>query len=246
MKLKLGKMTSKEIAQWLGMSYNGFKNNKEKYLAKLDLYAIYEKVYGGVIIKKIFIEEYDKNLAKKMDVRFLQEVASARDNLATMSGMARKFSLEDKTKYNNTRNQLTKTRNKLFGDGKGGYGITGKREYVWAIKVNDLNCYRLPNEQETELFNSLIEQAYGKDNVEKIKASAMIDKIYRETPEMSKEEYFELKEAYGLNFFDLVISHFKTITNLQLVHANKYELGLDFKLSPSEIEYRTYLFSKLE
>lgn len=247
MKLKLGKMSTKEIAKWLGVSYDTFRKNKKKFLSKLDLYAIYEPVYGGAIIKEIFIEEYDKNLDKEIDVQFLKEVTTAKDNLSTMSGMARKFCRNDVKKINNTRNQLTKTRNKLFGTGeKGNYGITGCREYVWAVKLSDYNVYRLLTDKELEVFNALIEKVYGVDNIEKIKANAILDQMYRESEDMTKEEYFELKESKGFNFFEQVIQSFKALTGLQLVHANKYELSLGFELTTSEREYRTYLLHKLE
>ena len=40
-KLKLGKMTGKEIATWLGISYGTYSNNPAKQLSKLNFYCSY-------------------------------------------------------------------------------------------------------------------------------------------------------------------------------------------------------------
>lgn len=48
MKLKLGKMTSREIAEWFGRSYYSYRNNIDKYLDQLGYYCEFEKVYGGI------------------------------------------------------------------------------------------------------------------------------------------------------------------------------------------------------
>lgn len=59
MALRLGKMTSKEIADFFEISYDWYrKQKKEKYLPLLEQYATYEIVYGGVNIIKIKKAEY--------------------------------------------------------------------------------------------------------------------------------------------------------------------------------------------
>ena len=42
-KLKLGKMTGKEIATWLGISYGTYSNNPAKQLSKLNFYCSYDQ-----------------------------------------------------------------------------------------------------------------------------------------------------------------------------------------------------------
>ena len=49
--LKLGKMTSRELAAWLGISYNSYKNNIPKYLKII----VNMKKYMGVLSLKKFI-----------------------------------------------------------------------------------------------------------------------------------------------------------------------------------------------
>lgn len=91
MELKIGKMTSREIAAWLGISYNTYRNDIDKYLEKITFFADFEKVYGGIMIKEVYISIYDKALIKNTDKTFLQEVSSCNENLATISGVARKY-----------------------------------------------------------------------------------------------------------------------------------------------------------
>lgn len=43
MKLKIGKMSSQQVAEWLGISYGSYKKNIDKYLKKVDMYANFEK-----------------------------------------------------------------------------------------------------------------------------------------------------------------------------------------------------------
>jgi hypothetical protein len=116
MDLKLGKMTSKEIAAWMGLSYNTYRNNINNYLERLEVYADFEKVYGGVIIKEIYVSVYNKNMSYENDKLFLKEVATSTDNLTSILGMRRKHQekfgdLSDSA----IERQLTKSRDKLFG-----------------------------------------------------------------------------------------------------------------------------------
>lgn len=43
MELKIGKMTSREIAKWLGISYNTYRNDIDKYLEKVTFLLILKK-----------------------------------------------------------------------------------------------------------------------------------------------------------------------------------------------------------
>ena len=59
--LKMGKMETQEIADWFGVTKKTYTNSTSKYLEKLKEYAEFERVRGGVIIKKIYFSEYIKN-----------------------------------------------------------------------------------------------------------------------------------------------------------------------------------------
>lgn len=60
MNLHLGKMKTREIAEWFGISYGGFRNKKEEKLKELSFYCCYEVIYGGIIITDIYISTYLK------------------------------------------------------------------------------------------------------------------------------------------------------------------------------------------
>ena len=74
MKLTLGKMTSKQLAQWFGVLPSTYSHNISNYLNKLEDYCEFEKIYGGVVISEIYIEEYDKGLKLKDEKIYLEEI----------------------------------------------------------------------------------------------------------------------------------------------------------------------------
>ena len=61
MELKLGKMTTKELAEWFGISYGTFRNSKQKRFEELKEFCFFEEVYGGVQINAIINPIYIKN-----------------------------------------------------------------------------------------------------------------------------------------------------------------------------------------
>ena len=94
MKLKIGKMTSKELAQWINVSYGTYTHNIDKYLSIIEDYCDFEKVYGGIVVKEIYIEEYDKSLSLKDEKIYLKEIErciAEQDGLSTIAGMSRKL-----------------------------------------------------------------------------------------------------------------------------------------------------------
>ena len=60
MELQLGKMTTRDVAKWFGMSYDTFRHKKKEKIKELSFYCSYELVYGGIEISKIYISEYLK------------------------------------------------------------------------------------------------------------------------------------------------------------------------------------------
>ena len=251
MKLKLGKMTSKEIAEWLGISYNSYKNHVDKHLQKLNTFASYTKVYGGVIIDEIYISEYDKTLDERIDKIFIEEVMTAKDNLTTIAGLARKYADAEQMSEKQLSRVFAKSRNKLFGaivkDNLKASGLIGSREVVWAIKVNNYNSYRFLTPEEDNIFDLLISKVYGNLNPKTIKGAALLEKVF-ENSDMTKEQYLAIKNNSGFNFFTIVIAGFKEATGLQLVHANLYEidLGYDYTEIQTDQEYKKKLEGIIE
>ena len=56
--LKLGKVTSKELAEWFGIKPSSFANMKAKKLEELKNYADFEIKNRSIYIKEIYISEY--------------------------------------------------------------------------------------------------------------------------------------------------------------------------------------------
>ena len=247
MELKLGKISSNDIATWFNISYNTYRRNKQKYLTMLKEYCVFEEVYGGIIISEIFLSKYDKKMSKNMDTLFLKEIVQANDNLSTVAGMTRKYKTQfnEKVSDKTISRHFTKSRDKLFGDEVKKMGIMGSRDYVWAVKLSQLNEYRLLTKKEEEIFDSLILSVYGDTDLKKLKGSMALDKLFRES-EMTKEEYLTIKEQKGYNFYVAIIDSFKIATGLQLVNVNKYEIEQRFDLTEEEESYRKILLKEIK
>lgn len=85
----------------MGITYASFRNRGAKHLEELKNYCEFEKVYGGVNIKEVFIEDYDRKLYstdKKLYLDEIKRCTKEQDGLATLSGMSRKFLDEQKVK----------------------------------------------------------------------------------------------------------------------------------------------------
>lgn len=232
MTLHLGKMTSREIATWLGLSYNTYKNNIAKYLDLLPLYCNYEQVYGGIIVNEIYIDTYDKAGEVKDKQCYLQEIeecVQTQDGLSTLSGMSRKF--VRKGIYSNehtARRRLAKAGVELFGVTKEimSHGDAGSREYMWAIKLDDYNHYRLLTPDEEKRFDDII-SAYYSSNVERVKKAALLtDSLRAKT--IDSDEYFEQIDRLGLNVFQDCIFQFRNETGYMIVRCTQHELNAGY------------------
>lgn len=60
--LKLGTMKKKELATWFGITEKSFENARKKYLQKLESFAKFIEIRGGVIIEEIYIPTFVKPL----------------------------------------------------------------------------------------------------------------------------------------------------------------------------------------
>lgn len=222
--LHLGKMTSKEIAEWLGITYNTYKKNVKKHLEKLDGFCDFEQIRGGINVKEIYISIYDKNLSKKVDTCYLKEVKQNK-GLATVSGVAEKYGF---SKW-----QVTKSRNKLFGEMPLNFeenitkGMFGYRNMIWAIKLNGDNNYARLTQDEEELFNALIARDYGQTDVEQIKQKELL-LDYCVKHDLKAEVYRDLRQKSGLDFFTGVCQDFFRLTGgRRLVRVNEHEITVE-------------------
>lgn len=232
MNLKLGKMSSQELAEWFGISYSTYRKQKAARLNTLSAYCIFEPFHGGVTIQEIYVEQYCGDLAAADIRNYVEEIKSIPSGLSSVAGMARKFQ-QEKEEYKNlsfgaVQYRLAKAGNVSFGKNdaleKGlEAGPYGARTTVWAIKINDLNQYRRLTPEEDARFNEIISACYA-EAPEKIKRLAALEKSYKNDNSMTKEEYFNLKERLGLDVFQECLFRFTAETGLIITHVSEHEL----------------------
>lgn len=227
--LCLGKIKTADLASWFHIQYTTFRTNPERYYTILNDYCTYERVYGGIIVSEIFIDTYDKNLNAKDKALYLDEIkkcVETQDGLATISGMSNKFVRQGI--YNSQRTaerRLAKVGVELFGVTKEilSHGEAGSREYVWAIKIDDYNHYRLPTPEEEKRFDEIIATCYS-SNVDKVKKAALLESSLR-AKVIDSDEYFEEIDRLGLNVFQDCIFQFRDETGYMIVRCTQHELN---------------------
>ena len=228
MQLKLGIMKNAELAQWFNITLGTYENARKAYLKKLEPFAQFTVVRGGVVIERIIIDTYVKNMDDDVKL-YLQEVRNAEDNISSLSGMSEKLCATDEfanVPVATMRGRLRRAGEKAFGitAEEDSRGIYGSREYVWAIKLYDApNHYRYMTLEEESIFDALLSSFYAKAP-ERIKRAALLEEAFKSDNEMTKEQYFKEKERLNLDIFYDVINLFKQETGLQVVHATAHEI----------------------
>lgn len=221
-------MKTSEVATWFNIQYGTFRKNPDKYYNILEGYCDFERVYGGIIVKEIYIDTYDKNADMKTEEKVLSIITDCIDRqegLATISGISRKLVAEGfYNSLSTAKRRVSQACLKLFGQTNVliSHGTKGSREYVWAIKLGDLNRYRSMTQQEEKLFNNIIQNLYNKD-VDKVKKANLLKSLLR-NGEIGVEEYFEIEERLGLDSFKDCIFRFKEETGFMIVRASRHEL----------------------
>lgn len=230
LKLHLGKMSTKEIAQWMHINYSTFRNNKEKKLQILSKFCDFETVYGGVMITKIYSDVYERQLLDDEKV-FLHQIDVANEGLSSVAGMARKLR-RDSNYYNKlsgsmVEKRMGKANRTMFGQYKDkdkmAQGDYGFRKWVYAIKIDDYNNYRSLTEEENNLLKHIVKSICGQE-VQKIMESMLLEQAFKNS-DMSKEEYLLKRERFDLDLFSDVLFQFKKETGLTVVRIQKYQLN---------------------
>lgn len=223
-KLKLGKMTAQELADWFGINKRTFTDRKHKYLDILEGYAEIEPIYGGVIVKKIYVEEYDKEFDRELLDWVKKEIHRCcieQNGLFSISGAARKLKVVGDT--SSLRKKISKLCKKYYGeydDFQG--GLLGTRKRCWGIKLERPNTYRLMTEEEWTLFTTAVKKHYN------IKKDFDIHKIIYmvRDGEFTKDKGYDYIENITLDFFDGVIEKCSAELRKKIVYISKYEENL--------------------
>lgn len=208
--LKIGKISSKELADWFGISYGTYRNNKEQKLEELKLYCEFQEIYGGINISKIIDEkhlEYTK--ASKQNYEIIKSAFTeewSKDGIDTCSNVAIKIydkhsnelTITDTTTYNYT----IKARNELFGIPWIGVGSLGSCIYLWCKKEYDNNgaiIYTQFTDEEDKIRKDLMKKYFSTDIEKEIFIAEMV-----EAGEITKEEAYdalcEMKNLHKAGF----------------------------------------------
>lgn len=232
MQLKLGKMATKEVAEWMGIKYGSFRNNTEKRYKILEQYCKFKKVYGGIEIEEIYVSTYSGDLETNDIKVYLEEVRQAPNHLVSIFGITRKAQHEreeyQNISFNTVRNRFGKAGNRSFGktnfqeDRYAYSGPYGYREYVWAVKVSDLNEYRYMTAEEEEYFDKTLEYFFQLP-AQKIKTMALLDEALK-NGELEVQEYFDKKENLGLDSFREVVDKMFAECGIIIVRCTRHEI----------------------
>lgn len=204
--LKLGKITTKELADWFGVGYGAFRNNKSAKLEELKLYCEYEEVYGGVNIIKIYDEnntEFRKDNKKNYNIIKSSFDKEWNDNgIDTCSNVA--FKIYDKYKNElsiagtTAYNYALKARHELFGTPFVEVGELGSCIYLWCKKEvlpNGVIVYTQFNDKEEQIRKDLMKKHFSTDIEKEVFIAEMVA-----AGEITKEQAYDaLVAAKNLN-----------------------------------------------
>lgn len=202
MELKLGKITNKELAEWMGITANTFNKSKEKYLRELENFANFH-IEG----KKVVIDKIINPIFSKQGSKAYQMVRDKVDDFWSPTGLdscknvsnqiveyyGDRLPVGKNTAYDYTR----KGRNELYGVPFEAGGKLGKCVYTWCKKEGE-NLIPL-TEEEQKIKELLIKKYFGNTTEKQILIAGMV-----EMGEIKKEEAWdilsELTNMKGNNF----------------------------------------------
>ena len=213
MKLKIGKMTSKELAEWFGIAYSTYRKKSKVLLKELKDYCRYDICYGGVIITDINISEYVNPRTSNY-----QEVESHVPEEWDESGFDTKKHISEKiyTKYKDkltiaqstTYDYVRKASDKFYGKANN-YEDVGTIGNCWyKLGVREPNGKLRLFTPEEEKIRKIIKEKYHpekqKEQEEEIKDTLQLKykngKMSRVAYQEALEELEAWRTAYLLEF----------------------------------------------
>lgn len=233
-KLKIGKMTSKELATWFGYAYSTYRKKKTNLIEQLPQYCDFEEVYGGIIVKEIYIEEYINDFEKDIEI-YHEQVKKY--PLNSISNIVREISELPRYKHlSDSQKKRRMTKAGVVGYGatkeKNSRGIYGTRNYQWSIKLDKVKPgqkpYRDLTEEEQLIFNKYTSVIFG-ERPDVVQNLRLLDEEFK-TTDMTKEEYLkhEARLAFDGTFMDVIFA-FREETGLMIVRATDHDEETIFK-----------------
>jgi hypothetical protein len=234
MELKLGKMTTQELADWFGISYGSFRNVKKKKLEELTEFCFFEEIRGGINITAIINPVYVKNSQKIREI-YEQGFEELRQPIDTVSNINEKIydkyyeQLPTLSSAASGYRYAIEVRNANYGVPFKDVGSLGRCYYLWCKveKQNDQDYYIQFTEEEENIKKTLLKQYFGTDEEKDILIAQMVD-----AGEISEAEAYRLTREYrnlnGQGFMSFLKELEKQIGS-KVVKATKFEKELYFE-----------------
>jgi hypothetical protein len=234
MELKLGKMTTKEIAEWFGVSYGAFRNDKIKKFQELKRYAQFEEVYGGVNIKTIYKGVYNKkdNQIRQIYEQGFEEVRQPIDTVSNINNQIyEKYydKLPTLSSAQSGYHYAIEVRNEKYGVPFQNHGSAGCCYYCWCkqeIGDNDSPLYIPFTEEEQKIKEKLLTKFFGNQEEKTLLLQEMVL-----AGEIKKEEAWDIfTEFSNLNQagFTAFLKELESEIGAKVVKATKFEKGIYF------------------
>lgn len=233
MELKLGKMTTKELAQWFGISYGSFRTMKAKKMEELKDFCFFEEVYGGINITAIVNPIYVKNGQKIREV-YQQGFEELRQPIDTVTNINEKIfdkyheQLPTLSSAASGYHYAIEVRNANYGVPFKDVGSLGRCYYLWCkVEEKEGTPYFIQfSEEEENIKKNLLKQYFGTDEEKDILIAQMVD-----AGEISEAEAYRLTRQYrGLNNAGFMgfLRELERQVGSKVVKATKFERELYF------------------
>ena len=242
MELKLGKMTTKELAEWFGMSYGRFRNVKKQKLEELENFCFFEEVYGGIEVTGIINPVYSKELNKIRQI-YQQGFEELKQPIDTVSHINNQIfdkycdQLPTLSSPESGYRYAIEVRNAHYGVPFKGNGSKGCCYYLWCKmeEKDGKQFYVQFNEEEEKIKQALLKKHFGTNEEKDLLIAEMVH-----NKEISKEDAYDIIMEYrNLNaqgFMGFLKALEKEIGS-KVVKATKFEevLYFDEKDKPAAI-----------
>ena len=242
MELKLGKMSTKELAEWFGISYGSFRTLKNKKLEELKNYADFKEVYGGVEITCIRKLTYNKkdNQIRQIYEQGFEELRQPIDTVSNINNQIyEKYhdKLPTLSSAESGYHYAIEVRNANYGIPFKGDGKRGCCYYLWCkVEQKGDEFYFVQfNEEEEKIKQDLLKKHFGTSEEKDLLIAEMVA-----CGEISKADAYDIMMEYrNLNAkgFMGFLKALEAEIGSKVVKATRFEekLYFDEKDAPKQI-----------
>ena len=227
-------MTTKELAEWFGISYGSFRTMKTKKLEELKNYACYEEVYGGVNITAIIKDTYNKKDSQIRQIyqQGFEEVRQPIDTVSNINNQIYEKYYEQLPTLNSAQSgyhYAIEVRNQNYGVPFQNMGDLGCCYYLWC-KIEDLGNGKFKyiefSDEENKIKKELLKVHFKADEEKDILIAQM-----EAAGEITEAQAWRLTKAYR-NFNEEGYRGFmkalEKAIGAKVVKATKFERALYF------------------